>query len=125
MDRDEFGEKFRHLFQEMRREDAGRTPAFSRVAYVSQERRPFAFLWGRFAAAATLIMVLGAWLVIAGTPRSQSGPDLQTWATLSNWEAPTDTLLTQTSTPWSSELSLPTDSLIQRDSAAAEPEETI
>ena len=101
-------DKLRQHFQALRTADAQHTPIFSRAV---RSPLPAATIpWLRLAAVAALLVVL---IVTVTTKRHSVADTQQQWTTLSNWRATTDTLLIESSTPWSSTISTPTDSLIE------------
>jgi hypothetical protein len=125
---DQNDNKLRQLFQEQRRTDAQRAPAFDRVLRDARRVRPvetpvFPMVWLRLAAAALLLAALGVSLAVIHARRRETMPvtvamppaeDTQQWSALSNWSAPTDGLLTLSSTAvWGSKITTPTDTLIE------------
>lgn len=86
--------ELRQFFQEMRRDDAAGAPAFGRVLHPARPRPRLTLAWGRFAAAALLLVAVGLLPVVYGRYKArQSADSLGHWACLANWEAPTDALL--------------------------------
>ena len=113
---DETDRLLRRLFQEMKREEAKRMPAFDPLISTRPKTRPFSVRWLRIATAAAAVLVLGVSLTIfRGRPPS-SEVELGQWEALSNWQASTDSLLTVSSLPWGSARTSLTDSLIPTDS---------
>jgi hypothetical protein len=124
---DQNDNNLRQLFQQQRRADAQRAPAFDRVLRDARRARPVetpvaAALWLRLAAAAVVLAALGVSLTVTHARRREtmaaSAPvtttQTQQWAALSNWSAPTDGLLTMSSTAvWGSRITTPTDTLIE------------
>jgi len=101
-------DKLRQSFHELRAADAQGVPLFSRVA--RPRPRTVTVPWIRLAAG---VAGLAALLLVVKLNRPPV-TDTQQWATLSNWSATTDELLTGASTPWgSSTLSTPTDSWLK------------
>ncbi len=121
--------KLKQLFQEQRRADTQRAPAFDRVlrdAMRAWHAEPpvFAVPWLRLAA--VLLAMLGVSLVVIHARRRETtvavapppAVDAQRWAALSDWSAPTDGLLTLSSTAvWGSKVTTPTDTLIESTNA--------
>ena len=82
-------QKLRAQFGELRRADAARTPAF---AVRTGPAAPFAFAWGRIAAAAALA-ALCAGLAFFRTGPRPAAVDWASYAAVADWRAPTDFLL--------------------------------
>jgi hypothetical protein len=117
MNTDKTEDNLRQLFHELREQDAQRAPSFDAVARPSASAdaaQRAAIPWLRFAAGAAIGVLLAAGIALAifRSRMHSSEMELQQWATLSNWKAPTDTLLNVPCTPWGSTTSTPSDSWI-------------
>jgi hypothetical protein len=110
MDDHDVDRRLRRLFQAMRAEEAGRAPAFSRLAGVHPPK--LAVRWLPLAAAAAALIVVGLWLLAPGPAETEVR--LEQWAALSNWQASTDGLLTLSSGPWGSQVATSTDAWLER-----------
>lgn len=91
MNTNETDPQLRHLFLELKREDARRTPAFSIAAKTQASRQVVVWPW--FVTSALAILVLG---VLSDrnedrTPNFED--DSSSWASFSTWTAPSDALL--------------------------------
>jgi hypothetical protein len=128
MNSDKIEEKIRGLFQEVKRHDLQHAPAFNDILNRKMSQgsgtKGIALPWIHIAAAAAVIF-LGVALFVFYCRQPESGlqsepvagiqketePEVpDQWTAFSNWQASTDSLLTVSSTPWSSRISTPTDS---------------
>ena len=148
MNNDMADQKLRRLFDGSRGEDARGMPAFDDLASGRRAAPRTAIRWGRVAAAAAVLLVLGAAVTLLGrggasmptthprqvavsTTATTSGlfdsaygqgttTELTEWAAVSAWRASTDSLLTGSSLPGGSGITAPTDSLIYSNSVSGE-----
>ncbi len=120
----------RELFAQMRREDARSAPSFARLtAGVRRQsrRRP---LWAPVAAATGFAAAAACWLLVSFRPPPPAGPTarevrptpitavaFRQIQTLSEWEAPTDTLLANSATTALTRFQASTDALLDIGSA--------
>ncbi|NQU09600.1 hypothetical protein HQ590_02325 [bacterium] len=114
MNTDETESELKQLFREQREQDARHRPAFQRLARPAESDAPgrpgLTIPWLRLAAAAAVLVAVGVLLRPAPQDRRIAADDWQQWAALSNWQAPTDSLLTVSTTPWGSTITTPSDS---------------
>ena len=116
-------DKLRSLFLGMRQEDAAAAPDFSRLtsatATAAAAAMPHSPVWNRaLAIAAALVLCVGA--ALCWQRVRQSAADIQSWTALSNWQAPSDGLLTASSTPWGATVTSPTDTLLNNGDSTSE-----
>jgi hypothetical protein len=99
-------ERLQQLFGTMRQQDAAHAPAFEAMS----QALPSPAMWGWprvLVAAASLVVCVG--LTIGYVERRRSAQELTQFATLSSWQAATDSLLTSTASPLGRTLTTPTD----------------
>ncbi|HWX20266.1 MAG TPA: hypothetical protein VN578_10230 [Candidatus Binatia bacterium] len=109
--------KLRQLFGELRAQDSQRVPSFKAVTRASPSAISTAWMlssWSRFAAGIATVVLLIAGIALAAfhLHTLSAEREIQQWARLSNWEAPTDTLLGISDMPWGKTITTPSDSLI-------------
>ena len=113
--------ELRALFQEARALDAAGAPGFRRLSRPEAAPGPAGIAWLRPAAAlAAGVMGAGVILFVLLTNARRPDTELQQWTAISNWQAPTDKLLTLSSTPWGCTVTTPTDAWIDTSSTASE-----
>lgn len=108
MQNDKTDEQLKELFRDVKKHDEARVPSFGGLIH-GRESASLPFLtWPRIIAAAALIMIcIGVGLTLVGKPRAEF--DVDQWAALSNWRAPTDGLLTLSGTSLGSSIDSPSD----------------
>ena len=121
MHNDETDHRLQARFQELREQQARRTPAFNRVwgAAARREVRVLELWWLRPVAAAALLVIVTAVAMFCLKTKSTTA-DTSQWALLSNWQASTDVLLTVASTPWGSQITTPSDVLMDTSVSGSE-----
>lgn len=106
-------EKFQELFAEMRATDRKNAPSFQRMVHPANFRkdpaRSFPVLGLSLATAAAI--VVSALLVLNSPHPRETVPE--SWSSISDWSASTDSLLTQSETFSSSSLTTPSDSWLE------------
>ena len=112
-------DKLKQFFNKMRLEDEAGSPSFEQlVPKTVTAARPFATAW-RFAAAMTLIVMLGAGTVMFFAPQQNISmePAYENWSALSNWKATTDNMLALSVSKIDGTLTTSTDTLLDGVSA--------
>ena len=111
--------ELRLLYHELRTQVERQVPSFATLTSNSASASRAStsqgsFQWFRFAPGTIAIVLLLAGITVAANRiRARAlQRDLQRWAELSAWEAPTDPLLSISSMPWGSSVSAPSDSLL-------------
>jgi hypothetical protein len=131
--------KLQRFFEGLKADDARAMPAFDELASGRRAALRTTVRWGRIAAAATVLLVLGAMATLLGrnsasvtrahsgqvavsTGGATSGPtsEFTQWTAVSAWRASTDSLLTDSGLLWGSGITAPTDSLIKCHSVSGE-----
>ena len=127
--------KLRHLFRELRDEDAQRGPSFDRVmrrAESGHEVEPRSVLvWWQVGVSAAFMVVLCVTIFVFHHGKKQQistvaeAADTQKWTAFSNWSAPTDGLLAMSGNSWgSSTITTPTDSWLQNNTSESDSSQT-
>jgi hypothetical protein len=114
-------ERLRELFAEMRCRDESAAPSFGRL--MREPPRQSSVAWLRLAAVAG-VAVLSAGLLLLSPGGARNEADLKAWASLSEWQATTDMLLTMSETPWSRASLSTTDAWIDDVSSVYETTDT-
>jgi anti-sigma-K factor RskA len=106
--------KLKQLFSELKAQDSQRVPAFNSVTRVSLQSTSTRWTlqhWRRFAIAVAAVAVLIG-VIVAASFREHTQPvekEMFGWAALSDWEAPTDALLSVSEMPWDDTTTAPSD----------------
>lgn len=114
----------RQLFRQQREADTQRVPAFSRLTRVPAES-PWSVPWLRLATVAAAVVVLGVSVTMWRRSAQPPAVNTESWAALSNWQAPTDALLTVSSAPWGSTMTTPSDFWIETTTQTEQKETTL
>ena len=118
MNTEQTEDKLRQLFSELSAEDSRRAPSFGAIMQglrsatsTPQGSSP----WLRFAAGtAAVVLLIAALAPAAFRWRADSFKrQMQQWAALSDWGAPTDALLSVSDMPWGGTVAAPSDFLIK------------
>jgi hypothetical protein len=104
MNTDHSEQKLKALFNELRAEDSRRAPSFGVIARASRSgvsARPMSFPWFRLALGtiAVALFVAGITVTAIRLHRRSFEKEIQQWEALSEWEAPSDTLLSISDAP--------------------------
>jgi hypothetical protein len=106
--------KLKQLFSESKERDSQRMPPFNSVARASlrDASTPRTLLrWPRFAlfGVAAVLLIAGVAVISSRIHTRSFEKEMHQWAALSNWEAPTDALLSVSETPWGNTTTGPSD----------------
>ena len=111
--------ELRQLFSELRIREQRQVPSFVVIARASPSASAasssrMSFPWLRFAVGSVAIVLLLAAITLgANRIRARAMQrEMQQWAALSTWAAPSDALLSISSMPWGISVTVPSDSLI-------------
>lgn len=111
MSADNLDRQLKDLFSELNKNDAGHVPPFAGANGSVIKRRQVPLYWPGLAAAAAVLIVAGASLSIVNVGPCSTEARVASCSALSNWQASTDSLLSLSSTPWGSRVTLPSDGL--------------
>jgi hypothetical protein len=122
MNTEKIENELRQLFGELRANDSQRVPSFYSVTRASSSTTSTprkSSPWFRFLSATAVLVLLIAGIALAALHSHTRSfeREMQRWAALSDWETPTDTLLSISETPWGSAVPMPSDSLIDANTA--------
>ena len=119
MNTEKTGKELRQLFGELRTREQRHAPSFATLATESApgpaaSSSRMSLPWFRLALGTTAMALLLAGIALAAnrTRARARQREMQQWAALSTWEAPTDALLSISSVPWGSSVTAPSDSLL-------------
>ena len=103
--------KLKQLFSELKAQDSQRVPPFNSVTRMTVQSTSTRTLlhWPWFAPAGAAVAVLIGGIVAASFREHTHSveKEMRGWAALSDWEAPTDALLTASEMPWVDTTALP------------------
>ncbi|MBI2441510.1 MAG: hypothetical protein HYV35_09080 [Lentisphaerae bacterium] len=102
MNTNEHDDRLRSLFQELKSQDLQAAPTFDRLWNAPPRRAQVHFFTTglRLAMAAAVLILAAAPLAVYQVKTRQAAAEARQWAALANWDAATDVLLTEASTPW-------------------------
>jgi len=106
--------ELRQLFSELKAQDSQRVPPFNSVTKLSPQGTSSRWTlqhWPRFSLAVAAVVLLIASVAVASFRAHTHSfeKEMLGWAALSDWEAPTDALLTASEMPWVDTTALPSD----------------
>jgi hypothetical protein len=114
MNMEKIEKKLKQLFSELRAQDSRRVPSFNSIAQAPLESASTGrtlLPWPRFALpGAAVALLIGG--IVAASFRAHTHSfekEMHGWAALSDWEAPTDALLSISETPWDNTITSPSD----------------
>jgi hypothetical protein len=114
MNMEKIDKKLKLLFSELRAQDSQRVPPFNSVTRMSRESastRRTLLRWPRFDLAGAAVALLIAGIVAASFLEHARSveKEMRGWTALSDWEAPTDALLSVSEMPWDNTTTAPSD----------------
>ncbi len=114
MNMEKTDKKLKQLFSELKAQDSQRVPPFNSVTRAplkSTSTRWTLQRWPRFAIAVAAVVLLIAGIAVASFRAHAHSIEREMlgWAALSDWEAPTDALLTASEMPWYNTATAPSD----------------
>jgi hypothetical protein len=115
--------KLKQLFSELKARDSQRVPPFNSVTRAlpqgASTRRTIP-RWPQFAllGAAVVVLIAGVAVVSFRTHTRSFEKEMHEWAALSDWEAPTDALLSVSEMPWDNTTTSPSDFPLNDDSSS-------
>ncbi|MBI2438551.1 MAG: RNA polymerase sigma factor [Lentisphaerae bacterium] len=99
-------DRLRSLFQELKSRDLQDTPSFDGLCNAAARRERVQFFTPglRLAMAAVALIMVATSLTVYQVKTRQAAAEAHQWAALADWQAATDGLLAEASTPWGNQV---------------------